>query len=71
MQEVGQAISQIKDNKSAGPDCIPPELFTHGVQTVATHLHMISVKIWNDEMIPVDMRHANIVTISKKNDRHS
>ena len=66
MQEVGQAISQIKDNKSAGPDCIPPELFTRGVQTVATHLHMIFVKIWNDEMIPADLRNANIITFLKE-----
>ena len=66
-----KAISQIKDNKSAGPDGIPPELFTHGGQTVVTHLHRIFVKIWIDEVIPADMRNANIITIFKKNDRHN
>ena len=66
-----KAIRQIKDNKSAGPDGIPPELFTHGGQTVATHLHRIFVKIWIDEVIPADMRNANIITIFKKNDRHN
>ena len=71
IQEVEKAISQIKDNKSAGPDGIPPELFTHGGQTVATHLHRIFVEIWIDEMIPADMRNANIITIFKKNDRHN
>ena len=45
IQEVEKAISQIEDNKSAGPDGISPELFTHGGQTVATHLHRIFVKI--------------------------
>ena len=71
IQEVEKAISQIKDNKSAGPDGIPPELFTHGGQTVATHLHRIFVKIWIEEVIPADMRNANIITIFKKNDRHN
>ena len=66
IHEVEKAISQIKDNKSAGPDGIPPELFTHGGQTVATHLHRIFVEIWIDEMIPADMRNANIITIFKK-----
>ena len=70
IQEVEKAISQIKDNTSAGPDGIPPELFTHGGQNVATHLHRIFVKIWIDEVIPADMRTANIITIFKKNDRH-
>ena len=71
IHEVEKAISQVKDNKSAGPDGIPPELFTHGGQTVATHLHRIFVEIWIDEMIPADMRNANIITIFKKNDRHN
>ena len=68
---LNKAISQIKDNKSAGHGGIPPELFTHGGQTVATHIYRIFVKIWIDEMIPADMRNANIITILKKNDRHN
>ena len=71
IQEVEKAISQIKDNKSAVPDGIPPELFTHGGQTVASHLQGIFVKISIDEVIPADMRNANIITIFKKNDRHN
>ena len=71
IHEVEKAISQIKDNKSAGPDGIPPELFTHGGHTVVKHLHRIFVEIWIDEMIPADMRNANIITIFKKNDRHN
>ncbi len=61
---MAKAISQIKDNKSA--DDIPPELFTHGGQTVATHLHRIFVKIWIDEVIPADMCTANTISISKR-----
>ena len=71
IQEVEKSISQIKDNKSAGPDGIPPELFTHGGQTVATHIHRIFVKIWIDELIPADMRNVTIITIFKKNDRQN
>ena len=52
IQEVEKTISEINDNTSAGSYGIPPELFTHGGQTVATHLHRISVKIRIDEMIP-------------------
>ena len=62
IQEVEKAISQIKNNKIAGPDGIPPELFTHGGQTVATHLHRIFVKIWIDEVIPADMRNAKLIS---------
>ena len=29
------------------------------------------MKIWIDELIPVDMRNANIITIFKNNDRHN
>ena len=29
------------------------------------------MEIWIDEMIPADMRNANIITIFKKNDRHN
>ena len=71
IQEVEKAISQIEDNKSAGPEGISPELFTHGGQTVATHLHRIFVKILIDDVIPAEMRNANIITIFKKNDRHN
>ena len=71
IQEVEKAISQIKDNKSAVPDGMPPELFTHGDQTVASHLHGIFVKISIDEVVPADMRNANIITIFKNNDRHN
>ena len=56
IQEVEKAISQIEDNISAGPYGIPPELFTHGGQTVATHLHSIFVKILIDEVNPADMQ---------------
>ena len=62
IKEVEKAISQIKNNKIAGPDGIPPELFTHGSQTVATHLHRIFVKIWIDEVIPADMRNAKLIS---------
>ena len=66
-----KSISQIKDNKSAGPDGIPPEPFTHVGQIAAAHLHRIFVKIWIVEVIPADMRTTNIITIFKKNDRHN
>ena len=69
IQEVEKAISPIKENKSAGPDGIPPELFTHVGQTVDPHLHRKFVKIWINDVIPADMLNANIITIFKKNDR--
>lgn len=71
IEEAEKAIGQIKCNKSAGPDGIPPELFVYGGPVVVKHLHEIIVKIWTEEEIPPDLRDANIITIFKKNDRHN
>ena len=68
MQEVEKAISQINDNKSARADGMPPELFTDGGQTVATHLHMIFAKIWIDDVVPVDMRIVAAIRSSGRDD---
>ena len=71
LKEVEKAIKHIKCNKSAGPGGSPPELFVQGGPMVAKHLHGITVKILNKEIIPAELRDADIITIVKKNDRHN
>lgn len=69
LQEVENAIKQLKNNKAAGSDGIPAEFFKEGGRLLAEHTLMLIVKIWNTETIPSDLRDALIVTIFKKGDR--
>ena len=47
--EVRAAIQRLKNNKSAGLDNIPAELFKFGEDRTCEHIHQITVKIWATE----------------------
>lgn len=68
--ETRTAIRAMKNNKAAGPDEIPAEIFKYGGELIQNELHQLLVKIWINETIPSDFRDANIITIYKqKGDR--
>lgn len=68
--ELRQAISGLKNNKSAGPDGIPAEVFKHGGYTLTRRLHLLIQNIWEHGTLPQDWKDANIVVIYKqKGDR--
>ena len=68
--EIQQAIAGLKNNKSAGPDGIPAEVFKHGGYMLTRRLHILIHNIWEHGTIPQDWKDANIVIIYKhKGDR--
>ncbi|XP_042591969.1 uncharacterized protein LOC109084930 [Cyprinus carpio] len=68
--ELRQAISGLKNNKSAGPDGIPAEVFKHGGYILTRRLHLLIQNIWEHGTLPQDWKDANIVVIYKqKGDR--
>ena len=68
-EEVEEAISKMKNNKAAGPDGIPAEIFKAGGPKLAEQVHELIEKIWLQEVSPCDLRDALIVTIFKKGDK--
>ena len=68
--ETRQAIEGLKNNKSAGPDGIPAEVFKHGGYLLTRRLHLLIHNIWEHGTLPQDWKDANIVVIYKqKGDR--
>ena len=49
IDEVRTAIKRLKNNKSAGLDKVPAELYKCGGDKVADQIHQIVVKIWTQE----------------------
>ena len=71
MEEVFQAITQMKCQRAAGRDGIPAELLIHGGDKVAAELLTLFSEIWSSEQIPKEWVDAVIVPIPKKGDvRH-
>ncbi len=68
--ELRQAIAGLKNNKCAGPDGIPAEVFKHGGYILTCRLHLLIQNIWEYGTLPQDWKDANIVVIYKqKGDR--
>ena len=66
-KEIEEAIRQIKSNKAAGPDHIPPETIKADMTTSVDILHTLFTKIWN-ENIPGDWKKGILIKLPKKGD---
>ena len=71
LEEVSKAVSLMKNNKAAGPDNIPAEIFKSGGPLLIFQLHQLILKIWESEEIPEDFKNGIITTIYKKKDDRS
>ena len=69
IEEVQKAIMRLKNNKSAGLDNIPAELFKSGGDKVVDHIHQIICKIWTNESWIDQWNSSWINPIFKKGDR--
>ena len=67
-KEIEEAIRQIKSNKAAGPDHIPPEAIKADMTTSVDILHTLFTKIWNEEDIPGDWKKRILIKLPKKGD---
>ena len=64
--EVTRAINHLKNRKSPGVDTIPPEVIKEGGYLLKRRLFHLITQIWEEEVVPQDLKDAVIVTIYKK-----
>ena len=69
ISEVQKAVQRLKNNKSAGTDDIPAELFKSGGEKLIDHIHQIISKIWTDETWIEQWNCSWINPIHKKGDK--
>jgi len=60
------AVKGLKNNKSAGPDGIPAEVFKHGDHHLIHRLHQFIHRAWTTGKLPQQRKDATTVTIYKK-----
>ncbi len=63
LEEVKVATKRMKNQKVAGVDGIPAEVFELGGRDLTGHLHQLITKIWERVEIPADLRNAVVITI--------
>ena len=68
IQEVRTALKQLKNNKAAGSDQVPCELFTYGGDTTEKLMHIICSNIWQNEIIQDEWTKSIIITLPKSGD---
>ena len=68
-EEVIIAIKRLRNNRSAGPDCIPSELLKTGEPQLIDAIHNILIEIWDTEKIPIEWEEGSICPIFKKGDQ--
>ena len=64
--EVTVAIAGLKNNKTAGPDGIPGEVYKYGGRPLLFRIHAFVLSCWSAGRVPQQWRDANIVTIYKR-----
>ncbi|BHF57982.1 hypothetical protein SprV_0100093100 [Sparganum proliferum] len=68
-REVADVIRKLRNNKAAGEDGIPAEIFKSCVDTLAPWLHEVVERAWRDEVFPDDWGLGILVPILKKGDK--
>ncbi|KPU81866.1 uncharacterized protein Dana_GF27359, partial [Drosophila ananassae] len=66
--EVKDAIQRLKNNKTAGADGLPAELFKAAGDMLVGSMHKLISKIWLTESMPDDWNHSMICPILKNGD---
>ena len=61
--EVVKAKNSLKNNKAAGPDGLPGEIFKYGGYAVTRCLYEFILEIWDPEILPLIWINPDIVTI--------
>ena len=70
IEELDEAIRDMKCGKACGEDGIPAEILQCTNGLVREELYKLLVMIWESGVVPMEMRHAKIVTLYKnKGDR--
>lgn len=69
LEEVIQAIKEMKNYKAPGSDGISSEMLKAGGIELASQLHKLIEDIWEKEEMPLDWEEAVIVPLHKKGDK--
>lgn len=65
MEDVSKAVSLLANNKSAGLDNLPTELFKYRRQALLRHFHKLSMKILQENILPDEWNKDIIVPYIK------
>jgi len=65
LEEISNAIKQLKSGKAAGGDGIPAEIWKHGGQTLHSKLCDFFICCWEQGKLPQELRDAVIITLYK------
>ena len=66
--EVRVALQRLKNNKAAGTDGLPAELFKAGGDDLVRSMHKLICKIWLQESLPSDWNLSALCPVLKKAD---
>ena len=66
--EVEVDIQRLKNNKAAGPNGLPVELFKAGGDELVRSMHQHICKIWPEESMPSDWNLSVLCPVLKKGD---
>ena len=68
-EEVKKAIKQLSSGKASGADAIPAEVCKHGGDTLLQKLTDLFRRMWDEEVIPQELKDASIIRLYKKGNR--
>ena len=65
-EEIYSAIKYLKVEKSTGLDGLAAEFYQRGGDTITEEIVKVILHIWNTEIVPKDLKDAQIITIYKR-----
>ena len=65
VDEIRAALKQLKCGKAAGEDSIPPKVWMHGDESLVNCVYNLFTRIWDEEIVPPQLKDATIITIFK------
>ena len=66
--EVTDAIKKLKNNRCAGEDGVPAEIFKHAGDALKKKLHELVIQVWDVADVPQGWKNALIIKLYKKGD---
>ena len=65
-EEVKKAIKQLSSGKAPCADAIPAEVYKYGGDTLLQKLTDLFRRMWDEEVIPQQLKDASIIRLYKK-----
>ena len=65
-EEVKKAVKQLSTGKDPGADAIPAEVYKHGGNMLLQKLTYLFCRMWDEEVIPQQLKDASIIRLYTK-----